>query len=143
MRYIIDFSVLLCLTLFSIACRSIAANEVYPYSPEKISLCGEVLSDIRYGPPNYGETPETDVKLTVYKLKLKQSITVGTSDSLSEVNTDIFKDIIEVQLVSTNHGSMNSLLGKNVVIRGELEQAVSGEDFLPVILVVDSVIENQ
>lgn len=119
----------------------LSANESYPYSPERVSLYGALTMDVKFGPPGYGESPEIDMKATVYILRLVNEITVGTKNSLSDVNTDIFPDTVEVQLVvmDSDYSNLKKFLGQHVHVSGSLEQGISSGDFLPVIFVVESI----
>ncbi len=115
----------------------------YEYEGSGISLIGVIDEVTRYGPPNYGENPETDQKLTYYYLKLETPINVrGNPDS--SLNRDTLTGVKLIQLVTLPHENLKGIelkqyLGRRVEICGKLFQAHSGRHFTPVVMDVEAV----
>jgi hypothetical protein len=104
----------------------------FPFEPEWSTLVGFLRSEYRYGPPNYGETPGKDQKIPIYLLALPSPITVGTADTLSEVNKSVVQGVTEVQ-VQFAEPLPTSATGE-VVVRGRLSKQILSHDFLPIVL---------
>lgn len=103
----------------------------YPFEPETVVLRGTLRSEERWGPPNYGETPEQDAIVAVWVLRLPEPITAGTPSTLSEVNTKPVPDVTEVQVqfaegVEPEPGP--------VEVTGKLGVKTTGADYLDVVL---------
>ena len=114
----------------------------YKYEPEVVTLKGELLSKSAYGPPNYGENPRTDKKVKYYVLKLETPINVK-GDPKSEVNTDTYENISEIQMVliegitaKEDMKSMEDKVNKKVTVQGMLFQAITGHHYTKVLIKV-------
>lgn len=112
------------------------ASDNYPYEPEIVELEGVLVQEQRFGSPNYGETPEIDERLNIYALSLKMPITVGTRDSLSELNDTIVSDVDKIQVDFVNDVPKAELAGKAVILQGTLSKSIWGREFYPVVLTV-------
>lgn len=107
----------------------------YLFEPAISTLEGTLDREERYGPPNYGETPDQDLRLTVHVLRLVEPITVGTADSTSEVNDAPVHGVVEVQVVFSKPNPARALrAGAQVGVRGRLAKQLLARDFYPVIL---------
>ncbi|RZM71263.1 hypothetical protein C3B51_22735 [Pseudoalteromonas rubra] len=116
---------------------SVEAESEYPYEPNVVCLNGKLVKEIKYGAPNYGETPDIDKKTTIYVLVLNSKITVGTNESLSEVNTDVFHDVKYLQLIIDSKGSkenLERLVGGFISVKGKLFQKISGHHYYSVLM---------
>lgn len=103
----------------------------YPFEPEVVMLRGELRREERWGPPNYGETPDQDAKMAVWLLRLPEPITAGTPATVSEVNTKPVLDVTEVQLhfsegVAPDPGPIE--------VQAKLGVRMTGADYLGVVL---------
>lgn len=137
------FSWLLLGMVFVLACEnkeiSAKPNVVF-YEPAKIELIGTLKHDVKYGPPNYGENPETDEKIDVYSIVLSEAISVEGS-AKSELNSETVENITEIQLLLSKDGraSAATFVDNKVVVKGSLSHGVSGHHFTDVVLDVDSI----
>ena len=113
--------------------------ENYPYGPKIVELEGVLELEDRFGSPNYGETPSIDERLVIYVFRLKAPITVGTRETLSQLNDSVVTDVDKVQLVFLNRRPQAGLLGKDIIIRGTLAKAIWGRHFYPVVFSVSFV----
>jgi hypothetical protein len=113
------------------------------YEPEVVELQGRLILVQKYGPPNYGENPETDSKVKVPVLQLSQPINVRR-DPNSNMNTRSFVDVKEVQLVflTEKNISYRHLVGKVVTAKGTLFQGHTGHHYTEVLLVVNAIGEK-
>lgn len=116
------------------------ASDNYPYEPEIVELEGVLVQERRFGSPNYGETPEIDERLKIYVLSLKMPITVGTRDSLSELNDAIVSDVDKIQIDFVNDVPKTELAGKAVILQGTLSKSIWGREFYPVVLTVRNIV---
>ncbi|MDP1932862.1 MAG: hypothetical protein Q8L60_15530 [Gammaproteobacteria bacterium] len=123
---------LFCFIFFQIGC-STAATEIYPYEPAIVQLQGVLELEEKFGPPNFGEFPETDQRLNIYVLNLIRPIHVGTPDSLSELNDRPIENVSRIQVIFQNNSSdIISLIGETIVLEGSLSKQLSSHDFYPV-----------
>ncbi len=104
-----------------------------PYEPELVTLSGTLQTEQRYGPPNYGEDPKTDMKMKILVLHLSSPVeTCGEPGN--RVNPDSFNNLQEIQLIVEPGQSYDSLVGRMVVAQGALEQATLGPHFTKVVM---------
>lgn len=74
-------------------------NRSFEYGNRDTILTGTIIEATKYGPPNYGEKPETDKKLTYYYLELESPISVK-GDPRSDLNQDTFTNVKLIQLLA-------------------------------------------
>ena len=126
------------LLLFAIAVAStpnqLGAGEIYPYEPTPVTLTGKLYLEEQYGPPNYGESPPTDLRVTIRVLELPEPITVGTLDSLSELNAEIIDGVDRIQVVFAGASRNTEIRLGSVTLQGTLFQAHTGHQYHPVLL---------
>lgn len=116
---------------------SVEAESEYPYEPNVVCLNGKLVKEIKYGAPNYGEAPDKGKKTTIYVLVLNSEITVGTKESLSEVNTDVFHGVKYLQLILGSKGTKANLegfVGGFISVKGKLLQQISGHHYYSVLM---------
>ncbi len=93
------------------------------------------MKKIVFGPPNYGESPETDIRLRIHVLNLKQPIVAGTSDTLSDLNDSVVANVKEVQVVFVDRALLSKIrVGENVVLKGQLYKGIRGPEYYQVVL---------
>ena len=113
------------------------------YEPSIIELKGRLTTVVKFGPPNYGENPETDKKLEVPILQLSEPINVR-GDAHSPVNTRSFENVTEVQLIFLRAADdYRRFVSKIVIVSGSLSQAVSGHHFTGVVMTVKAIREGK
>ena len=121
-------------SILSVAGGCAPGNDLLPYEPEVVELEGVLEREHRYGPPNYGESPEIDRSLTVYTFSIREPIDVGRPDTLSEVNDSPVREVSKVHVVVSDEACDADLeIGKTVRLRGALSKQTSGHHFYPVL----------
>jgi len=119
----------------AITSRGFADPEIWlDYTPHEVELSGKVVEMSEYGPPSYGEHPETDDKLTIQILRLSTPINVK-ADPEDDINVEA-QGIREVQLAFTSSIKHSQLDGRNVIVRGTLYHAYSGYHFRDILIYV-------
>jgi hypothetical protein len=103
------------------------ARRIAQYEPAVVELEGRLISEERFGPPNFGETPEIDARIRVVVLRLNDVIDVvgNPSDAL---NATTERDVVEVQLVFADAPIYDdaAFYGKPVSVRGRLFHSFTG-----------------
>lgn len=100
-----------------------------PLEHSSVAASGVLTSDIRFGPPGYGETPERDAQITIYLLNLAepQVICPGPDGGIIKVD--------RVQLKGTLSPTMlRPHVGRRITVQGTLSRKVWGTDYTDVIL---------
>jgi len=92
----------------------------------------------KFGPPNYGENPESDQKLEIPMLELSSGIDV-CGDSASEINHDAFSGLKEIQVLFPPGTTFARFSDRVVTVTGTLSQAVMSHHFTPVVMVVKTI----
>jgi hypothetical protein len=117
------------------------AAESLQYEPTIVQLSGALVIEDHYGPPNFGENPETDRKEQVLILTLDTPIDVVGSPT-GTINTTSFAGVRRVQLVGRQAMKLTVKLGRHAVVRGTLFQRQSAEHHTDVLINVQSVTSN-
>ena len=115
-----------------------ASGDCEPVWPDPVHLTGTLVKTREYGPPGYGETPQTDERLTIYYIDLAhpKDICAGMDGNQ---RTAAIPGIRRMQLKgSVDVRLLRRELGHLVVADGTLQHRVWGTDFTPVVLMVDS-----
>ena len=116
--------------------RESTQKEWMGYEPEIVELEGKLVVKTYFGPPNFGENPESDSKEKEWILSLDKPINVrGRTEAVYE-NTPV-EDVREMELVLL--GSHKDLIGKRVVLRGTLFHANTGHHHTDVLMDVQSI----
>jgi hypothetical protein len=101
------------------------------YSNEQTKLSGRVLIKTFYGPPNYGESPETDAKVKQTILRLNNPIcTIETDEDYAEQNQ------VEITLVPMHAINLMPFTGKRVTVTGKLEHASTANQHTPLHMLI-------
>lgn len=100
----------------------------YYFESFKIDLSGTLTTEMFYGPPNYGENPETDEKEYPYILKLDKPIKAA--------DLKITK-IQVVPLSKPDIQAVHNSLNKHVKVEGSLFSAVTGHHHTPILIRMD------
>lgn len=108
----------------------------YPFEPAIVVVSGVLEKEVKFGPPNYGETPEVDRQVTVYVLKLSTPINVGTNKEAGEVGGGApVIGVRELQIVFSTHSlGFERSVGSLVAVSGRLSAQQLGQDFYPIVL---------
>lgn len=91
-----------------------------------------------FGPPGFGETPDTDQKENVPMLILSFPVNVQ-GDNSNQINQDSFSNVSKVQLILASSTNASSLVGQTISVTGSLSEAISGEQYTPVVLTVKDI----
>jgi len=113
-------------------------KEWLSYQPTVVELKGTLTVKTYYGPPNYGENPDTDAREELPILILKQPINVrGNPDPRAGFDRKSVADLQEVQLVLTT--PHKEFIGKRVVVKGTLFHGFTGHHHTDVLMDVRSI----
>jgi hypothetical protein len=97
--------------------------------PLYTTLSGHLLTEMDWGPPNYGESPKTDRKLKTLLLKLNHPISICKTTDRPAMTLDC------VQVAAVNCLVPSSLLdGQNVGVYGFLYNADFANQVTPVLI---------
>ena len=114
-----------------------AKADWYEYEPAVVELEGTLVVKTFFGPPNYGEDPETDEKQETRILSLDKPINMRSKDENDPVLGPTESDVRELQLVFD--GKLRKRAGKKVVVKGTLFHAHTGHHHTDVLLAVESI----
>ena len=113
-------------------------KEWLSYQPTVIQLKGTLSVKTYYGPPNYGENPETDAKEALPILLLSKPVNVrGNPDPKAGFDRRSVEDVREIQLVLTM--PHKEFIGKTVLVKGTLFHAFTGHHHTDVLMEVRSI----
>lgn len=107
----------------------------WPPEPASVTLEGRVRAETRYGPPGYGESPETDSRIRIHLLELPAPIDVcleNAPDNHGGPRRAL--GLREIHLVGLPPDQLAGLVGQRVRVRGSLVYAAWAHDFTPVVL---------
>lgn len=108
------------------------------YQPTVVELKGTLSIKTYYGPPNYGENPDTDAKETLPVLILEKPLNVrGNPDPKAGFDRKSAEDVREIQLVLTM--PHKEFIGKALLVRGTLFHAFTGHHHTEVLMDVRSI----
>ena len=133
--------ILLVGTMLGAAASMVDAREaVLHYEPAVEVLTGVVKFERHYGPPNFGETPQTDSVLTVPVLVLDTPVTVEGSANPSHLDTTTYPHVTRIQLVFTRPGlEVATLNGRRISVSGTLFEKIVGGQYTDVLMMVQNV----
>jgi hypothetical protein len=103
------------------------------YEPAVVTLTGRLVEKEFFGPPNFGEDPDTDSRVVRLLLVLDEPVNVR-GNARSELNSDDALGVREVQLREAS--APRVLLGRHVSARGTLSHAIAPLEFTEVLLEV-------
>ena len=107
--------------------ENIFALELNDYDiPKEITIYGKIILKSNYGPPNYGENPESDTIETYYYILLQKPLKIKIND----VNSDI----TEMQIIFNNDILKQFSTEKTYTIHGNLFLATTGHHHTEVLI---------
>ena len=115
-----------------VACSAVDTPARCVGSREIREVSGTVVSETRYGPPNYGEKPGADARVRVARLQLAEPVRM-CAESIDGASCRPTDDVTEVQLRNLDGGDIADGRWRG---RGRFERAQVDADFLPVTLVI-------
>jgi len=112
------------------------ADRVFFYEPSVSTVNGIITKEVHYGPPNFGENPETDSKDTIYVVALIKKISVYPSRDTEKENsnTDSLFNIDKMQVIGLDKKTLENNIGKEVKLTGTLFEAISGNHYTKVLI---------
>lgn len=110
------------------------------YEPALVQLQGTLKLVSKYGPPNFGENPETDEKVQVPILEVREPVSVR-ADPSSNLNDESADGVTEVQLVFSLNGTLaySDLVNQNVTVTGTLYHAHTAHHYTTVLMTVEAI----
>jgi len=108
-----------------------AAVPCLHYSGSSVTLTGKVKLQTFFGPPNYGENPDTDSRETQAILLLAKPICVEANPTDYE---EAEQNQLEVTLVPLNKENLKNYEGKPIAVQGTLYHAHTGHHHTPVLI---------
>lgn len=112
-------------------------KEWVDYWPAVVELKGKLGIKTFFGPPNFGENPETDSKERSWILSLDKPINVRGQTSPDPGLNDSVENVRELQLVLPK--PHRELIGKKVIVKGTLFHAHTGHHHTDVLMDVQSI----
>ena len=113
-------------------------KEWLSYEPTVVKLKGKLTIRVYYGPPNYGENPDTDTKEALPVLILSKPVNVrGNPDPKAGFNRKSVEGVREIELVLTM--PHKEFIGKRVLVKGTLFHAFTGHHHTDVLMDVRSI----
>jgi hypothetical protein len=118
----------------------VARSEPLPLEPKVVLLEGELLKVAKYGPPNYGEHPESDAKYDIPILLLKYPIQVK-EDVADPRNKPALSNVSFVQLIFLDKPSTEywRYANRDILVTGTLFHAQTGHHYTEVLLTVKTI----
>ncbi len=123
--------------LLATSLPAVAASCLH-YGGSPVTLSGKVKLQTFFGPPNYGENPDTDSRETQAILALAKPICVEENPVEYE---EAEQNQLEVTLVPLKKENLKSYEGKQIVVQGTLYHAHTGHHHTPVLIEIKQ-IEN-
>lgn len=108
------------------------------YEPAIVKLKGKLTVELKYGPPNYGERPKTDVKVRVPVLILDEPVSVRAKPG-DGFNANAVQRVRRIQLIFSPEQPYKEFIGKKVFVEGTLFHAFSGHHYTKVVMDVHSI----
>ena len=129
--------------LSSIKDKAYNDKSPYYYQPQKSSIEGKLITSMEYGPPNYGENPETDEKEYPYILVLDEPIDVIADKSKDPMEIG-YSEVSEIQLAvgQDDYEKIDQLVGKRIKVEGSLFYAHTGHHHRDVLMHVDNLTDD-
>jgi hypothetical protein len=125
---------LLLYLFFSLTSNGYGQNDYQIIDYEKIEIKGKIIIKTFYGPPNYGENPETDKKEEYYFLILNEPIEI--------ISDSYVGPIYELQIVFRNYNHMQliTLDNQDYIIKGQLFPQQSGHHHSDIYVYTDEIL---
>ncbi|NLV88897.1 MAG: DUF4431 domain-containing protein [Tissierellia bacterium] len=149
MKKTVMYLVLLILVLSLIACKK-DTNDVevlkdsgeYYFEPNVSIIEGKLITRMYYGPPNYGENPDTDAQQYPFILQLDNLIDVIATENDTQ-NSDVL-GVTEIQVVPMGEEEtelLDSYIDSRVRIQGTLFKAIFGGHHTDVLIQVEEILD--
>lgn len=116
--------------LLTASLPAVAASCLH-YGGSPVNLSGKIKLQTFFGPPNYGENPDTDSRETQAILALAKPICVEANQVEYE---EAEQNQLEVTLVPLKKENLKSYEGKQIAVQGVLHHAHTGHHHTPVLI---------
>jgi hypothetical protein len=97
-----------------------------------VTLGGFLSEKVVWGPPNFGENPKTDSRVSIWVLSLDYPIPVSINGEFKTGHEVSLVDKIQLNVTSEHVGDLRSHSGYRIVITGSLWSAFAPTDLKPV-----------
>jgi len=114
----------------------------YYFEPDVSIIEGTLITRMYYGPPNYGEDPETDAKQYPFILQLDEPIDVISLEG--DIHNSDRLQVTEIQVVPNNEEETKNLkkyINKRIIIQGTLFEAIFGSHHMDVLIRIEEVLD--
>lgn len=110
------------------------------YEPAVVQLAGTLRVVPEFGPPNFGEDPETDKRVQIPILVLSDPINVK-ENAARNVDYEALENVSEIQLVfsTRDRPAYSHLVGHTVVVTGKLFHAQTAHHYTPLLMDVEAI----
>lgn len=126
---------LLVISILALSANAFAGT-CLQYGGDLVMLYGKVSTQTFYGPPGFGENPETDSIESQALLKLDSPICVdGGNDPFSQLESEQN----EITLVPMEGTQLKQYVGRHVVAKGVLFHSFSGHHHTSVLIELQSI----
>ncbi|MBY0473310.1 DUF4431 domain-containing protein [Patescibacteria group bacterium] len=102
------------------------------------TLSGKLVEEQFFGPPNYGESPQTDSKQNMLMLLLSKPVNVQGNET-NFVNNEYYPNINKIQLELVGSPIVDALVGKEITVSGTFHDAHNAHQHTPVLLKVETI----
>lgn len=124
------------------AATSAADNEWLWYEPTIVELSGVIRDENGWGPPNYGEDPETDEKVVYPVLVLDKPVNVRPHEDDDTGFNQVYENVNKMQLVILQDNLWDDVhqnLNKRVKMQGTLFGKQTGHHYTDVLIMVEGI----
>jgi len=113
--------------------------------PDIVQLSGLLTLQSFYGPPNYGEEPETDSVEIVPILELDQPTDLSVMSDARDGNrsTRTYSDVTRIELAAPIDLHISGFLGHKLIVEGVLFSAFTGHHHTDVLMDVQKIVSDQ
>ncbi len=149
MKKILMYLFILILILSLVACKKdendgevLKDSGEYYFEPNVSIIEGKLITRMYYGPPNYGENPDTDAQQYPFILQLDNPIDVIEKENDSQ-NSDVF-GVTEIQVIPMSEEEtelLDNYIDNRVRIQGTLFKAIFGGHHTDVLIQVEEILD--
>ena len=114
----------------------------YYFEPNVSIIEGTLITRMYYGPPNYGENPDTDAKQYPFILQLDDPIDVIAQEG--DIHNSSIFEVTEIQVVPMNKEQtelVEQYINKRITIQGTLFGAIFGGHHTDVLIEVEEILD--
>ena len=110
------------------------------YEPAVVELRGIVALEQHFGPPCYGESPQTDSVELIAVILLDEPVSVEGDADPQSLNGTSYTDVRKLQLVrGYSDLPFSPYAGKHVVVSGTLYEGFTGHHHTDVLIRVETI----